>query len=159
MIGSTEEQAKKKEAEKAFALGQVYMKRKSIHLAHKSFGIAHTLQPKDQRYRSYYGLTTAVAARDLKQALSMCSEAMKNNYIYPDLYCNLGRIYLMMGKRKKAHDIFKAGLRLDASNRELRGELRKMGRRKHPAFSFLKRTHFLNQLTGKIRQTLISSKR
>ena len=84
----------------------------------------------------------------------MCRAAIVKNYFYPDLFCNLGKIYLLAGQREKAYYILNEGLKLDSANRDLHAELEKMGIRKPPVFPFLNRNHTLNCIAGKLRHWL-----
>jgi tetratricopeptide (TPR) repeat protein len=144
--------------EKLFKLGLQCLKRNLPLKAHMAFTRAYKLRPEEQRYCSYYGLTIAMVHRNLEPALKLCSEAMEKNYMYPDLYRNLGRVYLLAGQREKAYGVFKEGLKLDAASRDLHAELATMGIRKPPVFPFLDRNHPLNFIAGKLRHWLICKK-
>ena len=144
--------------EKFFSLGLQCLKQNLLAKAHRAFAQAYKLQPQEPRYCSYYGLTTALVYRNLKLALELCGAAMVNNYMYPDLFCNLGRVYLLAGQRQKAYGAFKAGLRLDDSNRDLHTQLAQMGIRKPAVFPFLDRNHPVNYIAGKIRHRLTLTK-
>ena len=143
--------------EKLYRMGLSYLERQLPGEARRAFALAHAIRPEDQRYRSYYGMAIALADRDIKKALDLCGGAMKRNYLYPDLYRNLGRVYLLSGQRRKAYGVFQAGLRVDCANRDLRREIEQMGVRRSPVFSFLKRSNPINHLAGKIRHALTVS--
>ncbi len=61
---------------------------------------------------------------------------------------NLGRAHLAIGEKEEAIKAFKLGLRADPENKELLGELKKLGVRKSPPVPFLKRNNPINKYLG-----------
>jgi tetratricopeptide (TPR) repeat protein len=102
-------------------------------------------------YLSYYGLCMAQVEKNATKALPFCQRAIQKNFIRPELYCNLGKVYLLKGDRRRAHQAFKKGLSIDKANAELLKELRKMGARSRPVFPFLSRKNVFNHLAGFLR--------
>ena len=137
--------------EKLFDLGLTCLSQKLLPEAKRAFQQAHTLKPGEPRYCSYYGLSIALADRVYKEALRFCEAAVPDNYLYPDLFYNLGRVYLMAGRKAKAHQAFRKGLALDPKNSDIVRELKKMGVRQKPPVSFLDRSNPVNKLMGKLR--------
>jgi tetratricopeptide (TPR) repeat protein len=140
-----------KDPEKLFGLGLTCLSQKLLHEAKRVFQQAHKLKPKEPRYGSYYGLSIALADRAYKEALQLCEAAALENFLYPDLFHNLGRVYLMAGRKGKAHQAFCKGLNMDPKNPDIIRELRKMGVRQKPPVSFLGRSNPVNKLMGKLR--------
>ena len=106
------------------------------------------------RYLSFYGLSLAHSPRSTQEAVRACEEAAREESFNPDLFLNLGKVYLRSGKRTRALETFERGLRLDPKHRDLRTALRKTDRRSNPAVSGLDRSHPLNRLLGRIRYSL-----
>lgn len=105
-------------------------------------------------YLSYYGLCMAKVEKNATKALPFCERAIQKNFVRPELFCNLGMVYLLKGDRRRAHMAFKRGLSIDKANTELLKELQKMGARNRPVFSFLSRKNVFNHLAGFLRYKL-----
>jgi hypothetical protein len=61
----------------------------------------------------------------------------------------MGRIYLLIGKREQALQIFKQGIKL-GPNATLLSELKKFERRQPVVFSNMQRSNRLNRIFGKL---------
>jgi len=99
---------------------------------------------------SYYGLCLAYH-HDIKTGLEHCHEALKREFYHPDLYLNLGRVYLKANQKASAVQIFYKGLTLDDDHKGILSELNRLGIRMTPIIRFLPRGHFLNRVLGQIR--------
>ncbi len=144
--------------EQLFQLGKRCLKEKLLPEAHLLFKRTFKMHPHEPLYRSYLGLTMGLAENQMDLALQLCETALERNYFHPDLYCNLGRIYIMTDAREKAYSMFRKGLIVDDGNKDLISEMKKMGLRKKPVFPFLKRQNLLNRIAGQVRCTLTSAK-
>jgi tetratricopeptide (TPR) repeat protein len=102
------------------------------------------------KYLSYYGLALSLAAGRTQEAIEMCERALSVEFYNPDLYLNVARVYLSAGERRRAHKALCQGLRIEKRHPGLIAELRKMGVRRKPLFTFLPRRHMLNRITGSI---------
>jgi hypothetical protein len=100
---------------------------------------------------SYYGLCNALLYNDVKGGLEYCQAALKREFFQPDLYWNLGRVFLKAHRKADAVDAFYKGLNHDDGHKGILGELKKLGIRKNPSIRFLPRGHFLNRFLGQIR--------
>ena len=89
----------------------------------------------------------------VKEAVALCMEAMKEEPKNPDIYLNLGRIYLVAGQRKSAIRAFDLGLRCGRSP-QIESELSRLGRRKSPPLPFLSRSNPVNVTLGKLLKKL-----
>ncbi len=73
------------------------------------------LQP-DMRYLSYYGLCRATAHDKIQEGLHACKRATLVRSQDPEMFLNLGRVYLLARKKRLAYDTFRTGLCLDPSH-------------------------------------------
>ncbi len=105
----------------------------------------------EARYLSYYGYLTGMVAHNYQRGIELCNEAIKREFFHPDFYLNLGRLHLAINNKGMAVKTFYKGLRIDRTNKGLIEEIKKLGVRKKPIFSFLGREHPVNKLVGKIR--------
>jgi tetratricopeptide (TPR) repeat protein len=104
------------------------------------------------RCLSYFGLSLALAnGNGMPEAVRACESALKNDKYDGELYLNLGRVYLLSGRRGKAIQTFERGLVEEPDHAELRGALREAERRARPVLSMLPRSHPLNVYLGKKR--------
>jgi len=78
----------------------------------------HVLQP-DMRYLSYYGLCRATAHEKLQEGLHACKRAARVRSHDPEMFLNLGRVYLLARQKRLAYDAFQTGLDLDPEHKTL----------------------------------------
>ena len=107
------------------------------------------------RYLSYYGLSLAMAKRPTRKAIKACETAAFEDFHDPNLLLNLGKVYMMAGKKTLALTIFEQGLLMAPDHRALTAELAGVDRRSSPTFSWLSRSHPLNHWTGRLRSGLM----
>jgi tetratricopeptide (TPR) repeat protein len=118
--------------------------------------------PGDPFFLSYYGCLVAYVQNKPDEGVKICEDAIKelrnsvpfgSDSFYPVFYLNLGKAYLKADNKKEAISAFKRGLKIDRNNTDLLWEIQKLGIRKSPAISFLKRSNPINKhlgmLTGK----------
>ncbi len=105
----------------------------------------------EPRYLSYYGYLTGMVSHNYHRGIELCNEAIKKEFFHPDFYLNLGRLYLGISNKNMAVKIFYKGLRIDKTNKELIEEIKKLGIRKKPVFSFFKRENLVNRFAGRLR--------
>lgn len=104
------------------------------------------------RCLSYFGLSLALTnAGGMPEAVRACESALKNDKFDEQLYLNLGRVYLLSGRRTKAIQMFERGLLEEPNHAELREALQEAERRARPVLSILSRSHPLNVYLGKRR--------
>lgn len=96
---------------------------------------------------SYLGYCLAQERREFKKGAALCLEALKEEPQQPVYYLNLGRVYLAAGDKARAIKTLQQGLKMGKSGLIME-ELKKLGIRKPPIFSFFSRTHPLNKLMG-----------
>lgn len=145
-------------------LGILYVKegnyREGFRLLKDAMGKFNGKNPEEipPALLSYYGLCTALLNHDVKRGLEHCRAALKREFFHPDLYLNLGKVYLMASQKASAVHIFYKGLKLDDSHKGILSELKRLGIRTTPIIRFLPRGHFLNRVLGQIRYRMKSSR-
>ena len=102
------------------------------------------------RYRSYYGLCLSTTKGKMKEALKLCRKATKDEFYNYEVWFNLGKVEREAGNQHKAHKALVRALHLSPRKTEIREELKNLGLRRTPMFSFLGRDHVLNRLMGRI---------
>ena len=143
-----------------------YLKAARAHLRSgrrkEAYGIllqASAFYPDHPLILSYRGWLQAVIDKKYKSGLAACRKAFVlfktsdpdlAKRVYPTIFLNLGRTFLLMGRKKDAVMHFQKGLNYDRGNGELKKELQLLGTRKDPPISFLSRSNFLNLIIGKL---------
>jgi len=131
--------------------------RKNQKKAIELLGEALEQYPDDPFVLSYYGCLDAIVNRRYKAGIDTCNRAILalkgkmpfgEEFFYPVLYLNLGRVYLAAGRKKNALTAFKKGLEMDNENSELMREVRMLGMRKKTAIPFLGRSNPINKYIG-----------
>ena len=97
---------------------------------------------------SYYALCLATAEGVHDKAVSMCLMAAEKEFYNPDIYLNLGRVFLINGQKRVAMRSFRKGLKFDSSHRDIVAEIKRLGRRRSPVVSFLPRNSAVNRFLG-----------
>lgn len=102
---------------------------------------------------SYFAYCISKERGQYIKAISLCEEAMNKEPEIPDIYLNLGRIYLLQNKKEEAVKIFREGMKF-GKNQRIIEELNKLGIRKPPVIPFLKRSNPINKYLGIILKRL-----
>ena len=110
------------------------------------------------RYLSYYGLSLCLARNGFREALSNCRMATRLEDDRPELWRNLGRVAITLGRRAEAYRAWQRGLDLDPSHAGIQDDLQRLGVRGKPALSFLPRHHSLNIAMGKFLAVCMSKR-
>lgn len=97
---------------------------------------------------SFYAVSLANVEGNYDKAISLCLMAAEKEFYNPDIYLNLGRIFLLNGQKSVAIKAFKKGLKYDDSHNALLKEVRVLGLRRRPILSFLPRQSFVNKFLG-----------
>jgi tetratricopeptide (TPR) repeat protein len=137
---------------------KAYLRKQSNRKALGVLREGFDLYPDDPFILSYYGCMTSIVEKNHAVGIEACQRALdKLAYkfpigmdisVKPSFYLNLCRAYLAGGEKKKAVNILFKGIRFDVENGILHQELLKMGVRKTPFFSFLKRSNPINKYIG-----------
>jgi tetratricopeptide (TPR) repeat protein len=96
---------------------------------------------------SCLGYCLAREEKDMKKAFALCREAVYREPGNPLHHLHLGRVYLLAGEKELAVTAFRMGLSF-AEHPELLAELKRIGMRHPPLFTFLSRRHLLNRCCG-----------
>jgi tetratricopeptide (TPR) repeat protein len=138
-----------KSAETFFNDGLSLLKQNKTREAMFAFKQAVNVRPNVPRYISYYGLSWAMDSKKSDEALRFCQKALENDLLRPELYCNLGKVYILRGDRKSAIKTLQQGLSVDNQNKEILNFLKEIGIRKTPIIPFLSRDNPINKYLGK----------
>ena len=148
-------------SEEAFKRGLACLERRSYQEAAGCFQQSIDLDARpgqksqsNMKYLSFLGLALNLAQVRSDEGLKMCEQAAKREFFDPDVFCNLGMVYLRHRQRGPAFAAFHRGLALRPKHRRILEELDRYDRRSAPVFSFLAREHALNILGGRLRSRL-----
>jgi Flp pilus assembly protein TadD len=97
---------------------------------------------------SYLAVCIARERGQFNKADMLCKEALDIEPENPVHYLNLGRIFLLQGRKKEAIQAFREGLRRGGVEQRIIEELNRLGTRKGPVISFLKRDNPINKYLG-----------
>ena len=111
------------DAEELFKAGLFLLKRDKTRDALTAFRAAYLQKENEPRYMSYTGVCLALAEGKTRDGVKLCEAAVGKEFYRAELFLNLGRVYLLAGNRKKAHQAFRKGMALDKESRDLRSEL------------------------------------
>lgn len=101
---------------------------------------------------SYYAVSLANVEGNYDKAISLCLMAAEKEFYNPEIYLNLGRIFLMNGQKAVAIRAFRKGLKFDNSNGHLLSEMKRLGLRRRPVITFLPRQSPINKFLGILAQ-------
>ena len=100
---------------------------------------------------SYYALSIATVDGKVRQAAKLCHEAWKLDRNNPVIYHNLGKIYIIAGRKREALKVLRKGLQKpggkDAGIATL---INAMGRRRRPILPMFPRESRANKLLGNL---------
>lgn len=133
-----------------FNAGRVFLEQDKAAEARRAFEHALERRPNEPRYLSFAGFAMARSGPVGREAILLCERAARLGGHRPEIYHNLGRVYLATGDRKKARRAFRQGLALDHANTELLRDLECMGIRRPPVFRALPRGHMVNRAAGRM---------
>ncbi len=137
-------------AQEHFRHGRDDLREEALDRALGHFRAAHRLDPGNARYRSFYGLVLGLCERRWEQALELCRSAAREEFFDPIHYHNLARLHLAFGFKAEGLRLLKRGLMIAPDHEESLDALRRLGVRRRPPLSFLRRDNKLNQWLGKL---------
>jgi tetratricopeptide (TPR) repeat protein len=147
-------------SDEVFRNGLATLERKRYQQAASLFQEAIELERQEgaktprMKFVSYLGLSLTLANGRSEEGIRLCLQAVKREFFDPDLYCNLGIVYLRNRQKPQAFEAFQKGLNLSPRNQRIKDELERYDRRGDPVFSFLPRSHAVNRLAGTLRHRL-----
>ena len=98
-------------------------------------------------YSSYYAFCIAKERGQFQLAVTLCQKAIAKEPHEPVHHLNLGKIFLIAGKKEDAIRTFREGLHQEY-HQQIVDELNAIGTRKPPLFPFIKRSNPLNKYLG-----------
>ncbi len=99
---------------------------------------------------SYYAISLANVEGNYDKAISLCLMAAEKEFYNPEIYLNLGRVFLLNGQKAVAVRAFRKGLKYDNCNMGLLVEMKRLGLRKRPVITFLPRQNLFNRCLGRL---------
>ncbi len=106
------------------------------------------------QYQSYYALCMTMVFGPSREAIRLCERAVSKEFYNPDMYYNLGIVYMRCRKKGAAFRVLHRGLGLKTNHRRIKTALDKFDMRKKVLFKFLSRRHPINRWFGKIRHQM-----
>lgn len=147
-------------SEETFRKGLASLERRTYKEAAGFFQEAIDLERQEgtknprMKYVSYMGLALVLSNARVEEGVKLCEQAVRREFFDPDLFCNLGIVYLRNRQKRQAFEAFQKGLNIKPSHRRIQEELERYDRRSYPVFTFLPRTHPVNVLAGRVRYRL-----
>lgn len=105
------------------------------------------------QYASCFAYCIARERGQYQLAMTLCEKAIAREPENTLHYLNLGRVFLLAGKKTEALDVFRRGVSQERDQRII-DELNRLGERKPPVFPFLKRSNPLNKYLGMLLKRL-----
>lgn len=142
-------------AQDAFERGRCALAANDFAAATAALREAHSLAPDHAQIRSSLGLAVALAERNFEQARTLCESAAKQEFFNPELYLNLARVYLSVGRRPEALRYLRRGQMIDPGHAAIRDAIAELGMRRLPIVPFLPRRHVVNRMLGSVRSLFV----
>ena len=142
-------------AREAFEKGRLALQSNDFRSALVSLREAQALAPDHAQIRSSLGLAVALGERNFESARTLCESAAKQEFFNPELYLNLARVYLSVGRRPEALRYLRRGQMIDPGHVEIREAIADLGMRRLPILPFLPRRHVVNRMLGSVRSLFV----
>jgi len=143
------------EARAAFERGRGALSANDAPGAVAALDEAHALAPEHAQIRSTLGVALALSGRDFERARTLCESAAKQEFFNPELYLNLARVYLAVGRRPEALRYLRRGQMIDPGHAAIREAIADLGMRRLPIVPFLPRRHLVNRMLGSVRSLFV----
>ncbi|HEX9897608.1 MAG TPA: tetratricopeptide repeat protein, partial [Candidatus Methylomirabilis sp.] len=101
--------------DKLFRMGKALLERDRARDAITALELAYQASPTEPLYMSYLGLAAAMNRSPAHNPIKLCETAARQEFFKAELLNNLGRVYLMSGKRRKAYEAFRKGVEVDSN--------------------------------------------
>ncbi len=100
---------------------------------------------------SYYALSIATVDGKVRKAAKLCHDAWKLDRNNPVIYHNLGKIYILAGRKKEALKVLKKGLQKPGGKDSgIATLINSLGRRRLPILSMFPRESRTNKFLGSL---------
>lgn len=141
----------RRQAQSDFQLGLAFLHKKQWKTAERHFRRADDrCSPEDQQanlYRSYHGL--ALVRCGHLSGLKLCRNAASLEKSRAVVFYNLALVEIRLNHRRSACEAIAAGLAIDPHDPSLLKMRNRLGVRRKPLLSFLKRDNPVNKWLGK----------
>ncbi|WP_373049592.1 hypothetical protein [Vulgatibacter sp.] len=144
--------------EEQLAAGDAAWDRGDRATAHEAWRAAQQLDGNDPRVLSRLGLSLTLVARDEYKGVAFCEEAVRRGLVDADALWRLAVVYETTFQKERAVRAVRQGLAIDTHHPGLVSMIERLGVRRPPVLSFLKRSHPLNKYLGMLRHRLLSAK-
>ncbi|MDA8089976.1 MAG: hypothetical protein M0Z61_07125 [Nitrospiraceae bacterium] len=134
-------------AREFFEKGEELFRKGEVLSALASFEKSCELDSSNPLCRSYLALLSATERGQLATAIRSSEEIVGQAPEEAIIYLNLGKLYLMAGRKKDAVDVLRKGVAIQQLP-EIVELLESAGLRKKPVFPFLSRGNSLNKYSG-----------
>lgn len=102
---------------------------------------------KTPKICSYLAYCLALNCKQFDEAIALGREALEAEPSSPVFCLNLGRVFLLAGRKDEAITVFRQGLAVSRDS-ALISQLEELGARKPPLFKALPRKHLINKSFG-----------
>ncbi|NIL99984.1 MAG: hypothetical protein GTN89_12465 [Acidobacteria bacterium] len=102
----------------------------------------------DPRHLSMLGIVTAKQDGNVREGLQLCERAVDLGFTDPWVHLNLARLNLSIGRRTRAVEVLRRGLRAQPGHPGMLREIQRLSPRGKPPIGFLDRDHALNRYLG-----------
>jgi len=143
------------QAREAFDHGRRKLEANEAAAAVEPLREAQRLAPDHAQIRSTLGVAIVLGNRDFESARALCESAAKQEFFNPDLYLNLARVYLAVGRRPEALRYLRRGQMIDPGHAAIRDAIAELGMRRLPIVPFLPRRHVVNRMLGSVRSLFV----
>ncbi len=114
-----------------------------------TFERAHALDSTDPVCQSYIALLIATERGQFQKGIKAIQDLVERNPAVPEVYLNLGRLYLKSGSKGQAIETVRKGLGISPIPDGMKF-LDALGTRKRPVIPFMARGNPLNRFLGKL---------
>ncbi len=116
------------------------------------------LAPDHARTRSLLGVAVAGTKGGFEEGRNLCESAARQEFFNPDLYANLAKIYLQVGRRPEALRYLRRGQMIDPGHSGINAAINQLGNRRMPVVPFLPRRHPVNRALGSARSFVMAGR-
>ena len=112
---------------------------------------ARQTDPGDPTLMSLFGFLHALERGQIREGTTLCVRATETAPELPEVWLDLGNLYLRTGRRAEAVTTFRTGLRHCKDDEGLKHALAGLGLRRPLVFTSLPRDHVFNRWAGRLR--------
>jgi Flp pilus assembly protein TadD len=143
------------EARALFERAREQLEAGSLAEAVETLRRARERAPGDARIQSSLGVALAQSGGDFHEARLLCEEASRRAFDDAELYADLARVYLAVGRRSEALRYLRRGKMIDPHHADISQMLQELGCRRAPVLRSLPRRHWVNRVLGWVRVQIV----